>query len=89
MLSKILKVGKMNSRRKFQILFLGNDTSQEVEVHEVKQVDFLTIQERLENGESVFITSKNAQKLKGPKPENFAFRSMKTKLATAFNLEGV
>jgi hypothetical protein len=89
MLSKILKVKKMNPRRKFQILFLRNDASQEVEVHEVKQVDFLTIQERLENGESVFITSKTAQKLKGPKSENCAHRSLKTKLASAFYLEGV
>jgi hypothetical protein len=89
MLSKILNAGKIDTRRKFQILFLRNDSSQEVEVHEVKQVDFLTIQERLENGESVFITSKNAQKLKGAKSENYAHRSMKTKLATAFYLEGV
>jgi hypothetical protein len=89
MLSEIFKTKKANPRRKFQILFLRNDSSQEVEVHEVKNVDFFTVQERLEHGESVFITSKNAQKIKAPRLESNAPRSIKTKCATAFYLEGI
>lgn len=89
MLSEILKGEKTNRRRKFQILFLRNDASQEVEVHEVKHLDFFTVQERLENGESVFITSKNPQKLKGPKQNSSMPKNVKTKLATTFYFEGV
>ncbi len=89
MLSEVLKAEKANPRPKFQILFLRNDASQEVEVHEVKQVDFFTVQERLEHGESVFITSKNSQKIKAPKPVSTAPQNMRAKLATAFYLEGV
>lgn len=88
MLRKMLNIKKINPRN-FQVLFLRNDDSQDVEVHEVKEVDFLTIQERLEHGESVFITSKNSQKLSPPKPKNRGPRSMKTKLVTAFYLDHV
>lgn len=69
MLSEMLKIKKDNPRPKFQILFLRNDVSQEVEVHELEQVNFLTVHERLENGESVFITSKNTQKLQALRPK--------------------
>ena len=88
MLREMLKVEKANRQRKFQILFLRNDASQEVEVHEVKHVDFFTVQERLEHGESVFITSKSPQKIKGAKNVSEP-KSIKTKLATAFSFEGV
>jgi hypothetical protein len=71
---------------KFQVLFLHNDTSQDVEVQEMKQVDFLTVQERLERGESVFITAKSAQKVAAPKPRGSP-RSLKTKLVTAFYMD--
>lgn len=54
----------------FQVVFLRNDCSQEVEVHEAEQVDFLKIQEHLKRGESVFITSKNSQKLKAPREKD-------------------
>jgi hypothetical protein len=85
MLRQILQTKK--AKPKFQVLFLRNDVGQEVEVHDVKQVDFLTIKEHLEHGESVFITSKPAQKLKDPKPKSKASRSMKTRIATAFALD--
>jgi hypothetical protein len=88
MLSKMLKVENVNIR-KFQVLFLRNDDSQEVEVHEVKEVDFSTVQERLERGESVFITSKGSQKLGASKQKNRVARRMKTKLVTAFCFEHV
>lgn len=87
-MSKMLGIKKVKPR-KFQVLFLRNDASQDVEVHEVKQVDFLTVQERLEQGESVFITSKNSQKINAPKQKTKAPRSMKTKLVTAFYFDRV
>jgi hypothetical protein len=86
MLSKMLDIEKVRPR-KFQVLFLRNDANQDVEVHEVKQVDFLTIQERLEQGESVFITSKNSQKVSPPKQKTRLPKSMKTKLVTAFYID--
>jgi hypothetical protein len=88
MLREMLKVEKTKRQRNFQILFLLNDASQDVEVHEVKHVDFFTVQERLEHGESVFITCKNPQKLKSSK-NNPAPKIVKTKLATAFSLENI
>jgi hypothetical protein len=85
MLRQILQTKK--AKPMFQILFLRNDAGQEVEVHDVKKVDFLTIQEHLEHGESVFITSKTSQKLNEPKPKPKAPKSVKTRLATAFYLD--
>jgi hypothetical protein len=84
MLTDVLEINKVP---KFQVLFLRNDASQEVEVHEVKQVDFSTVQERLEKGESVFITSKNSQKIKPPKTKTKTHKSLKTKLVTAFYID--
>lgn len=84
MASKMLEV-KRAKPNKFQVLFLRNDPEEEVLVHEVKQVDFLTVQEHLEHGESIFITSKGTQKLKSPK--NRCRRSVKTRLVTAWNLD--
>ena len=86
MLREMLEIKKAKPH-KFQVLFLRNDSSQEVEVHDVKQVDFLTIQEHLEHGESIFITSKPSQKLNEPKHKEKAPRSAKTRIATTFYLE--
>jgi hypothetical protein len=85
MLREMLEIKK--AKPKFQVLFLRNDSSQEVEVQDVKQVDFLTIQEHLEQGESIFITSKPSQKLNAPKHKGKAPRNMKTRIATAFYLD--
>jgi hypothetical protein len=68
MIRGILEV-KREKPRVFQVLFLNNDASQEVKVDETEQVDFLRVQEHLWRGESVFITSKNSQKLNIPKDE--------------------
>jgi hypothetical protein len=54
----------------FQVLLLNNDASQEVEVQEAEQVDFARLQEHLAHGGSVFITSKNSQKIAPPKQNN-------------------
>jgi hypothetical protein len=51
----------------FQVLLLDNDANQEVEDQEAEQVDFVRVQEHLARGGSVFITSKNSQKIALPK----------------------
>ena len=51
----------------FQVLLLDNDDNDDVEVQEGKQVDFCQVKEHLKNGGSVFITSKDTQKLTYPK----------------------
>ena len=51
----------------FQVLLLDNDDSEDVEVQEAKQVDFCQVKAHLKNGGSVFITSKDTQKLTYPK----------------------
>jgi hypothetical protein len=51
----------------FQVLLLDNDASQDVEVQEAEQVDFCQVKEHLQNGGSVFITSKETQKMQAPK----------------------
>ena len=69
MLSKLVEF-KGGKPQTFQVMFLRNDCSQEVEVHEAEKINFLKIQEHLERGESVFITSKNSQKLKAPRKKD-------------------
>ncbi len=51
----------------FQVLLLDNDASSDVEVREADQVDFFQVKEHLKNGGSVFITSKDSQKMLYPK----------------------
>ncbi len=51
----------------FQVLLLDNSQSQDVEVQEAEQVDFGIVKEHLKNGGSVFITSKDTQKIAYPK----------------------
>jgi hypothetical protein len=51
----------------FQVLLLDNGVNQDVEVQEATQVDFLQVKEHLKNGGSVFITSKDTQKMTYPK----------------------
>lgn len=50
----------------FQVLLLDNKAGEEVEVQEAKQVNFCQVKEHLKNGGSVFITSKQSQKLFHP-----------------------
>ena len=65
MLRELLQVKDENTHT-FQTMLLKNDASREVEVHEAQEVDFCRIQEHLRQGGSVFITSKNSQKLPLP-----------------------
>lgn len=78
MLGELVEI-KGEKPQTFQVMFLRNDCSQEVEVHEAEQVDFLKIQEHLERGESVFITSKNSQKLKAAREKDVKKVKSKTK----------
>ena len=58
---------KKNSEPLFQVLLLNNNKSNEVTVHEAKKVDYFAVKEHLNNGGSVFITSKNSQKISAQK----------------------
>jgi len=46
----------------FQLFFLKNDSTQNVEVIELDEVDFEEVKSHLERGDSVFITRKQKQK---------------------------
>jgi len=45
------------------LFFLLNNENQDIEVVEVKEIDFTEVKKRLGKGESVFITRKRKQKL--------------------------
>ena len=47
----------------FQLLFLRNNENQTVMVEEVEEIDFGKVRERIEKGESVFITLKRKEKV--------------------------
>ncbi len=85
MLRQVLQTRK--NPRPFQVLFLRNDVGQQVEVHEVKQVDFIEVLDHLEHGESVFITSKRSQKLDAPKRKCKINQPSKTRMVEAFYLD--
>ncbi len=51
----------------FQILLLDNAASDDVEVQEAEEVNFFQVKQHLKNGGSVFITSKENQKMAYPK----------------------
>ena len=89
MLRELLQVNSDKSRM-FQVLLLRNDASQEVEVQEANEVDFLRVQEHLKQGGSVFITSKNSQKLNITEEMKRARRNrIKMKTVTAFYFDHV
>ena len=66
----------------FQVLLLNKDDNQ-VEVQEADHVDFVNVQRHLKRGGSVFITSKNGQKLVVPK-EKRRHNAKSTGWVTAF-----
>jgi len=56
----------MNKKTKpptFQVLLIDNNANEDVKVQEAEYVDFYHVKEHLKNGGSVFITSKNTQKI--------------------------
>jgi len=54
-----------NLQRKllFQLVFLNEDENQSVEVEEVEEIDFVELKKRLDEGKSVFITTKENEKI--------------------------
>ena len=46
----------------FHMFFLKDDKNQSIEVTEVDEIDFEEVKNRLERGESVYITRKRAKK---------------------------
>ena len=79
---KSLSEEKKQKCRMFQVLLLNNDVCQ-VEVQEGNNVDFLKVQEHLAHGGSVFITSKNSQKILLPKEEKALRNKKKSQKAEA------
>ena len=59
--SKYIEANRENSV--FQLFFLLNNVNQDIEVIEVKKIDFTEVKKRLEKEESVFITRKHKKKL--------------------------
>jgi hypothetical protein len=51
----------------FQVLLLDNAAGDDVEVQEAEKVNFFQVKEHLRCGGSVFITSKESQKMMHPK----------------------
>ena len=62
--NKMQKTVIKNKRKEipFQLFFLKNDATQNVEVIELNEVNFEELKSHLERGDSVFITRKQKQK---------------------------
>jgi hypothetical protein len=54
---------ELEKRRVFQLIFLSDDENQGVEVKEVDEIDFDEVKMRVENGDSVFITRRENEKI--------------------------
>jgi uncharacterized lipoprotein YajG len=65
--NRLKNMAKKNVAPLFQILLLNNDQSNDVTVHETEKVNYSTVKQHLNNGGSVFITSKPSQKIVTPK----------------------
>ena len=81
-MSKNFNEAKKEKPLMFQVLLLNNGGNQ-VEVQEADHVDFVNVQRHLKRGGSVFITSKNEQKLNLPK-EKRQPKTKNTAWVTAF-----
>lgn len=80
MLKSVITVKKEKAARVFQVLLLDNDANENVEVQESKCVDFSRVEEHLAHGGSVFITSKNSQKLAMPRDKAERNKNKKRKV---------
>ncbi len=83
MLKSLIEI-KKEKPRVFQVLLLDNDRSEDVEVQEAEHVDFARIEKYLADGGSVFITSKNSQKVVPPKDKKLHRNKNKSRKVTAF-----
>ena len=68
----------------FQVLLLGNDDSEDIEVQEAEHVDFVKVEKHLAHGGSVFITSKRSQKIALPRNGKTHRNRNETRGVTAF-----
>ncbi len=82
MLREIIEM-KDEKASTFQVMLLRNDESRQVEVHEEAEVDFSRIQYHLNNGGSVFITSRPSQKI-SPHLQNKPHKRRAARTVTAF-----
>jgi len=80
---------KDEKTRTFQVMLLDNDTNNQVEVHEEAEISFSRIQEHLQRGGSVFITSKPSQKMELSTMTGKVQRRRATKTVTAFYFDHV
>jgi hypothetical protein len=81
---------KSEKTRTFQVMLLDNDASNQVEVHEEREISIPRIQEHLKRGGSVFITSKPSQKIELPTMrDKVQQRRRATKTVTAFYFDHV
>jgi hypothetical protein len=60
---KTFIANKKDKAPMFQVLLLDNDSTNDVAVTESAEVNFSQVKEHLRNGGSVFITSKDQQKI--------------------------
>ena len=89
MLRELVQI-KTEETPTYQVMLLCNDASKQVEVHEERDVDFPRIQEHLQQGGSVFITSKPSQKIAPPTlPHKRAQRRRALRTVTAFYFDHV
>jgi hypothetical protein len=88
MLRELVEI-KTEKARTFQVMLLGNDASDHVEVHEEREVFLPRIQEHLQRGGSVFITSKPSQKIAIRAIQEKAQRKRPAKTVTAFYFDHV
>jgi hypothetical protein len=82
---KSLVMVKKEKARVFQVLLLDNDANEDVEVQESKNVDFARVEKHLAQGGSVFITSKNSQKLAMPRDKTERNKNKKKVKGFYFN----
>lgn len=54
---------ELEKSRVFQLIFLSDDENQGVEVKEVDEINFTEVKMRVENGDSVFITKRENEKV--------------------------
>ena len=80
---KNLILNKKPKATLFQVLLLDNNASDDVEVQEAKRVDFFQVKEHLRNGGSVFITSKESQKMALPRSKAQVNYSKSRKICSA------
>ena len=62
----MLKINPIKSNEQnlaFQLFFLLNNEKQDIEVVEVKEIDFTEVKKHLEKGESGFVARKRKKKL--------------------------